>query len=332
MTLQKRILGTSPGGVVDLGDEPMGDARLIRFDGRSVKVRGGVFRTLYQLDIANLGFEETKVRFTPDKATTNNTQAVRAVGCSRVSMAGFDMVGGTAITGVDPSAARLDGSGNVIGLPAGKAINWTGCDNMSLDTGNIEGFHKGVLASKCPDSLWRRVNVSKLRTTGFTFTSAPRLLMERCSQVDSRPWNVGGYGDHADGFHSWMDAGVVMEDIHLLGNLFAQGAGTRLMGIYLDNKSGTGGGYVRTRIEDNVVHNAHAQGILLERVSGQVANNALRWSGDGVPYGNVPRIVVTAGSRDIEFEGNSGDPALQHDLISLYKLTAAERASMRYLP
>lgn len=352
-SLQQRIAGTETGGTVVLGDEPMGDVRLARLDGRGVKVVGGRFRTMAWFELLATSFEGPRFDFTPDETTTSNTQALRAVGCAGVTMSDFAMTGGAAITGVESDAERLDRTGNVIGLPTGKAINLSQCRDMVLDTGSIENFHKGVLADRCEGIEWRSLNVARLRTTGFTWGNGSGLTMERCSYSDSSPWNVGGTGDHCDGFHAIITIeGLVQDRLTLRDNAFTQGAGAPCPMVLLDNWSGRGGGYTNVLVEGNLIHGGHAFGIAGERIiGGRIADNDLRWSGDRtVPktklaqyptgfyptaelaaYSNVPRIMVTDGSRDVEFAGNRPDRALPHELVSLYKLTEEEKASMRFI-
>lgn len=321
-TLSQRIAATPAGVVVDLYDEPMGAVRLLSI-AKPVTVRGGVFASLQVSKCADLTFHGPVFRRAPGADPSPITAALTIADSERITVRKVDMIGGPALTGIPETTPAKTGlaAGNVIGRPSGRAIQIDRSRHVTIDYGWIQCFHKGVFLNASEDVLIRQVHARRLRTTGFSGGGGARITIDGCTHADSEPWAYGGAGDHGDFVHLWTTkGGKPIPGVRVTGCTFMEGPGGPMMGIYLDD-DGHGLGFPDALVEGNTIVSAHHQGILLERVTGRVADNVLRWSGTGEAK-QTPQIVLTAGCRDIELVGNVAK-------IAPYKLTPAEVASLR---
>ncbi|NUN67940.1 hypothetical protein HCU40_25365 [Pseudanabaena biceps] len=273
-----------------------------------VTIQGGNFAQMSVLLSSGLKFEGTKVDFVPDATTTSDSQAIRVWNSENIHFNAITLVGGLAVTGVDPSATAPDATGNVLGYPAGKAINFATSANCSITNSDISVFAKGVVFAGGRDYLVDGNNIHNLRTTPISGTVDANLTINNNHTWDSFPWRFGAQ-DHGDRIHIWTN-GTAIAGLVITNNYLDQGAGEPMLGIYLDDNNAKLG-FINTVISGNTLIDGQGQGVLLENVSGTVTNNTLIWSGYGAAYSNTPRFDVNDGSKNINFSGNTGPISIE---------------------
>jgi len=281
----------------------------------SVTIKGGSFTNIALSRVSNLTFDGTTVNFAPTATSDNNSQAIRAWQCDHITITNATVTGGLAVNGVAQSATVLDATGNVLGLPAGKGINFDSSSDCAITNCDISLFAKGVTFSAVTNLDVSDNTIHNLRTTPISGSALSGLNITGNHSWDSTPWSFGGNGDHGDRIHIWTDK-VAITGVVIANNLLEQGKGDPMLGIYLDD-NGKGLGFPDAVITGNTVIDGTGQGMLLENVSGTVTNNTLTWSGTGNAVNNTPRFQITGGSHNIIFDGNKGDVALVagvHDL------------------
>ena len=282
--------------------------------GSGVTIKGGSFTSIALSRVSGVTFDGAAVSFQPTATSDNNAQAIRVWDCDRVTITNAKVTGGLAVNGVAQSAKLLDATGNVLGLPAGKGVTFESSRDCAITNSDISLFHKGITFSGSNLTISGN-DIHDLRTTPISGSAVSGLVITGNHSWDSHPWNYGGAGDHGDRIHIWTDktamTGVVIKD-----NLLEQGRGDPMIGIYLDD-NGKGLGFPGAVVSGNTIIDGTGQGMLLENVSGTVANNTLVWSGTGTAANNTPRFQITGKSHDILFTGNSGNVAIVagvHDL------------------
>ncbi len=314
--LQLALKNATGGETFNLGTTGFGNVSLSNLSfGTAVTIKGGHFDTLKLIGVDGITMDGMMLDFTPDANSTNNSQAVRIWGSSNVAITHATLTGGPSVNGVDASATTLDSTGNVLGLPVGKAINIENSSHVTVSDTEISQFAKGVTFATSSDLLISGNEIHDLRTTPISGSVVSGLVITGNHTWDSNPWNFGGNGDHGDRIHIWTDkttiSGVVISD-----NLLEQGGGAPMLGIYLDD-NGKGLGFDNAVIIDNTLVDGEGQGVLLENVSGLVSGNALIWSGYGTELNNAPRFDVAGGSHDLQFRDNVGDVSVRagsHDI------------------
>lgn len=321
--LVARLQNARGGEVITLGKNNYGQLALRRrvFNPPLV-ISGGRFTSVYLDDVTGLTLRQFDVTFTPDQKTTSNSQAVRIINSKRIVLETGTIAGGLAVNGVSPqtSAGKLDGTGNVKGLPTGKGVNIERSSDIVLSNLDISRFHKAITFADAHTIRIERNLIHDLRTTPISGGGVQNLTVIDNRTHTSRPWRFGGPGDHGDMLHIWTIQ-VPSRGIRITGNKFLQGSGQAMLGIYLDD-NGRSLGFPNAIITGNMIHNSNGQGIRLERVSGTVANNSLWFSGQGDPR-NAPRILVTAGTHDLKLTSNVSAG------IDIYGLTASEKQSLQ---
>ena len=293
------------GDTIALADGDYGDLKIGKHDfGTGITITGGSFHSIAALGVSGLTFDGISVAATPDETTTNLFQAVRIWGSSNITIANSTFTGGLAVNGVAPTETMLDATGNVLGLPVGKAIYIENSQNITVTGNDIATFAKGIVFATSSDITITGNDIHDLRTTPISGSVTSDLVISGNHTWNSTPWNFGGDGDHGDRIHIWTDkttiSGLVITD-----NLLEQGDGAPMLGIYLDD-NGKGLGYADAVISGNTLIDGAGEGVLLENVSGTVSDNTLIWSGTGNAVNNTPRFYLTSGSHDLSLADNNG--------------------------
>ena len=241
-----------------------------------------VFRTISISGSQGLAFENIKVQFTPTSTTVSWDSAVRIVNSSNISIANSEIVGGPAVNGVDPSATALDSTGNVLGLPAGRAVTITSSSDVQIMTTDISSFHKGVVLQYVTGVTLSGNDIHHLRTTPISGGDVSNTVIEDNYLHDLFPWNWGA-GDHADFIHIWTvgtSQTTASDGLIIRDNYLAQGGGYAILGIFLEDDYGLG--FSGAQITGNVIYNGNAQGLRLETVRNSIVdgNVLLQSSGE----------------------------------------------------
>ncbi len=314
--LQAALKTATGGETFALGDTEFGALTLskLSFD-TAVTLTGGHFSSLAVLGVHGIKMDGAQIDFVPGVTSSSNSQAVRIWGCSDITIENARVTGGLAVNGVDPSATALDSTGNVLGLPVGKAFNIENSTGVMVSNSDISLFAKGITFATSSDIVIDGNSIHDLRTTPISGSVVSGLTISDNHSWNSNPWNFGGNGDHGDRIHIWTDK-TTISGLSITGNTLEQGTGQPMLGIYLDD-NGKGLGFDHAVISGNTLVDGEGQGVLLENVSGVVTNNTLIWSGTGSEFNDTPRFDLTAGSHDIVLTDNVGPLSLRdtvHDV------------------
>ena len=297
------------GETIQLAPGDYGAITLNRFNfSVPVTIVGGSFSSMVVTVSSGLNFEGTTVNFVPNAASTSDSQAIRVWNSDNIHFNNATLVGGVAVNGVEATATATDSTGNVLGYPVGKGINFATSTNSSITNSDISMFAKGVVLAGGHDLLIDGNNIHNLRTTPISGTVDSNLTISNNHTWDSNPWRFGA-NDHGDRIHIWTN-GVAITGLVIANNYLDQGAGAPMLGIYLDDNN-AGLGFINVVITGNTLIDGQGQGVLLEHTSGTVSNNTLTWSGYGVAYSNTPRFDINDGSSHINFTNNSGPVSIQ---------------------
>ena len=268
----------------------------------NVIIKGGSFTGMQITNVSHVTLEGSTVKFTPTLTSTSNTQAIRVVQSDHVIIQNAKITGGLAINGVPQDATVLDKTGNVLGLPVGKGVNFENSQDSGIYDSDIRLFHKGVTFSDSENITISGNDIHDLRTSPITGSVLSGINITGNHTWNSTPWAYGGAGDHGDRIHLWTDHRP-SENVVIRDNLLEQGSGAPMLGIYLDDLGG-GLGFSNVDISNNTIIDGHGEGILLENVSGTVTGNELIWSGAGNPANDTPRMIIGDGSHNIVFTDN----------------------------
>jgi len=260
------------------------------------------FHTLSVTSSSGIDFRGVDVHMTPTATTLSFNAAVTITNSSNISFVGGSVSGGPAITGVLPTAAKLDGSGNVIGYDTGHGIDVGGSSHILIQYVEVSHLMKGIGVSFGSDITIQGNYIHDVRTSTLVAAGVDYLTIDSNKMTDSHPWDPGnGNGDHADFIHIWTDPNhqtAATHDITITNNLLEQGSGVAPLGIYLDDNANKIG-FTNVKIEGNVILNGVGQGIRLENVSQSVVdhNTLLQTSGTNK---QGPGIIVADGSHDVD--------------------------------
>ncbi|MGL4541563.1 MAG: beta strand repeat-containing protein, partial [Polymorphobacter sp.] len=299
------LAAATGGETINLAPGNYGSVYLNRYNfAQAVTINGGTFSDLQVFRSSGMNFEGTTVNFVPSMTSTTNSQGISVYIGDRINFNNVTLVGGPSINGVDPSSTWLDSSGNVLGLPVGKGINFDYVTNASITNSDISLFAKGITVSHSGNIVIDNNDIHNLRTTPISGSVTSNLVITNNHTWDSHPWNFGGSGDHGDRIHIWTDK-TPITGLVISNNYLDQGAGDAMLGIYLDD-NGLNLGFPDAVITGNTLVDGAGQGFVFEKVSGTVANNTLIWSGTGPQVNNTPRFYL-GNSQNIDFTDNVGD-------------------------
>ena len=255
------------------------------------------FGSLRVMSTHGITLDHVAVKFVPTSTTVHFSSAVMVSDSSSFSMTNSMLHGGPAINGVSFTATVLDATGNVLGLPAARAITVTRSTGVTIENNNISTFHKGVVLSNVNGITIASNDIHDLRTTPISGAVVSNATITANHLHDFTPWNFGGAGDHGDYIHFWTVAGSqtgASDNIAITDNFLDQGTHDPLLGIYLDDNQ-QNIGFTHVLIANNVISNANGQAVRLEDVTGRVSNNTLIQP-RATDYHDAPGVVITAGS------------------------------------
>ena len=255
------------------------------------------FSSISVMSSHGITLDHIAVKFVPTATTVQFSSAVMVSDSSSFSMTNSVLHGGPAVNGVPFTATVLDATGNVLGLPAARAITITRSTGITIDHNDISTFHKGVVLSNVNGITIASNDIHDLRTTPISGGVVSNATIYGNHLHDFTPWNFGGAGDHGDYIHFWTVGGsqtVASDNITITNNFLDQGTHKPMLGIYLDDNNHKIG-FTHVVIANNVISNANAQAIRLEDVDGRVSNNTLIQP-RATTYHDAPGVLITAGS------------------------------------
>ena len=255
------------------------------------------FSSIRVMTSHGITLDHIAVKFVPNATTVHFSSAIMVSDSSGFSMTNSVVHGGPAVNGVPFSATALDATGNVLGLPAARAISVTRSTGITIKNNDISTFHKGIVLSNVDGISIASNDIHDLRTTPISGGVVSNAAITGNHLHDFTPWNFGGAGDHGDYIHFWTLAGAQTgpsDNIVVTENFLDQGTHDPILGIYLDDNQQSIG-FTHVVIANNVISNANAQAIRLEDVTGRVSNNTLIQP-RATDYHDAPGVVITAGS------------------------------------
>lgn len=315
------------GETIILADGNYGNATFSRLNfEQPVTIKGGTFSSIAFSQSSGITLDDTTVNFTPSLTSTKNSQAIRVWASRDITITDAQITGGPSINGVPIDATVLDSTGNVLGLPVGQGINISSSQRITVSSSDIALFHKGVVMAASSNIVIADNTIHDLRTTPISGSVTSNLTITGNHTYNSTPWRYGGDGDHGDRIHIWT-GDTPIRGLVIANNKLEQGTGAPMMGIYLDD-NGKGLGFIDAVISGNRLTDGHGQGVLLENVTGMVANNILTWSGFGTAHNNAPRFDIAKGTNDLTLSGNSGPVSIRN---GAYDITVTEHSGRTIL-
>ena len=205
---------------------------------------------------------------------------------------------------------------NSDGFPTGTGFVARASRGITFENNEISGFMRGLTAGAGDDMVVRGNDVFGLRMDGMTFTGMQGLLIEDNYIHDFR--RSPQAGDHADMIQFWTTgAERPSTDVVIRANVLMSGEGSSTQSIFMANEqvsSGRAGRemfYQRITIEDNVIVNGHANGLVVGETDGLLVRNntVLRnWrAAQGEDRANrvrIPRLRLDRQSLGAVIEGN----------------------------
>ena len=262
------------------------------------------FRSISISGSQNLAFQNLSVHFTPTASTYAWDAALFVSGSSHIAFIHNEVDGGLSVNGVLATATQLDATQDVIGLPAARAATVSHSSSVQFIDNEINTFDRGLVLQMSTGLTITGNDIHNLRRTPIDGAGVSQTVIAGNYLHDLHPWHWG-YGDHGDFIHIWTDpamqtgasAGLVIKD-----NYLAQGAGTAVLGIYLDDNS-NGLGFSGAQITGNVVYNGNGQGMRLENLmNSKVDGNVLLQSSGELKVG--PTIMARDGTSMLSMTHN----------------------------
>lgn len=315
--LQEALEVAKGGDVIELAPGQYGDFRLSNLQFESeVVIRSAnpddlaVFNTIAASNLSNVSFESLFFDFTPDAETLEWHSALRIENSADIFVRDSVFEGGVSVAGIPAdSEAGMQGREGIMGEPIAYAMKFVDSDNVVIEDNDISIFKRGIVLGGGEGIVIRGNDIHDLRSSPLTGSIDGNLLVENNYFHDFHPWNFSAEGDHGDYVHIWTtpDHDAPISDITIKNNVFVEGEGESLLGIYLDDNSNDMG-FTNVNIDGNVIHLGDTQAMRLEDVNGgRISNNTLlQSSGDqldapGIGLHDSENIVVTNNimSRDI---------------------------------
>ncbi|HZZ69129.1 MAG TPA: right-handed parallel beta-helix repeat-containing protein [Phenylobacterium sp.] len=263
--------------------------------------------TLHSLTVLNssgLTFSGLDVNYTATTSTVSYSSAVRFNNSTNIVFQNSTVVGGNAITGVAQDAKALDSTNNVIGLPTGRGVTVEFSTGVTLNNDDLGHLFRGVVVTDSSNTTIENSNIHDTRTSSIVGSAVNGLVINNNQLSDSNPWHWGQTGDHADFIHIWTDSSeqtTASNGIQITNNNITQGAGTAILGVYLQDLGGEG--FTGVNISNNEILNGNANGIRVENTSNsQIENNTLLQTSGGTTDG--PGISDYLGSHNLTISGN----------------------------
>lgn len=307
-TLSAVLLAAKGGDTIELGP---GDYPPIALSKRAfdppLMIKGrpdAVIASLNLVQCKGVVLDALTVRFKPTATTLSHFSAVRFFQCEGIELRGSSLIGGPAVNGVPQTATALDSTGNVIGLPCGRAVTAQDCKAVTIARNEISKFHTGIVPSNVDGLTITENDITGLRTSPISGGDVDNATIERNHLGGSKPWRFGlPNGDHGDYIHLWTvparatraeragaSKGVVIRE-----NALDQDDGQPMLGIYLDD-NGLGIGFAGVVIADNLIINAARAAIQLERTTGKVLRNTMVTPTAIAQKNMLPTVMAWAGS------------------------------------
>ncbi len=202
------------------------------------------------------------------------------------------------------------------GYGSGYALFVRGTTNVTVSNNEMHNFMRGLVVDDSTGVKITGNDISGIRSDGMDFSRVKGVLIEGNTLHDFRASPTSG--DHCDMIQFFTGTTTTPStDIVIRGNILDIGNGTPTHSIFMGNEvvaSGLAGSemnYRNVTIEQNVITNAHMNGISVGQTTGlNIRNNSVLHSDgakvDGVDSGvEIPAILVAQGSTSVVITNNA---------------------------
>ncbi|WP_334128572.1 LamG-like jellyroll fold domain-containing protein [Sneathiella sp.] len=235
-----------------------------------------VFDTITVQNSSNIIFDSVEVDFKPTVNTYSHDSSVMVSRSSDIIIRNSHIEG---------EVATQNGVGSVAGYPVGRGITIQYSTDVTLEANDVSYFHKGIVLHETNGTDIVNNSIEHLRGSHIVGTDVHNVEVDSNYFGAVTPHNYGGTGDHGDYIHFWINNGQSKDsaNITITDNYFTQASGDPMMGIYIEDHWDTAAKFKNIVIDNNVMHLAHRQAILIEGADGvQVTNNTM------LPSSTVP--------------------------------------------
>lgn len=264
-----------------------------------------IFSSISLFRVSGMTFDSIEVDFTPTATTLEWSSAFRADGSHGITVRNSTLIGGDSVAGVPAdSPAGSQGNAGILGYPTGRGMTFNNVSNLVIEGNSILEFSSGIRFSNADDVVIANNEIADFRRVGLGGANVSNMRIEGNYIHDANPWKYGGLGDHGDFVHFWTTPTQTKpsENISFIGNHMAQGDGTPIIGIYLDDNT-NGIGFRDVLIENNILHNGNGQALRMEDVVGLTvkSNTIVQTVGS---ENTVPSIYLADGTREVTVTDN----------------------------
>ncbi|MBC7736859.1 MAG: right-handed parallel beta-helix repeat-containing protein, partial [Candidatus Saccharibacteria bacterium] len=202
------------------------------------------------------------------------------------------------------------------GYGTGYALVVRGATNVTVSNNEMHNFQRGLVVDEVTGIKVTGNDISNMRTDGMDFSQVKGVLIEGNNLHDFRRSLTSL--DHCDMIQFFTNNTTAPStDIVIRGNVLDIGNGTYTQSIFMRNElvdwdqAGSEMNYRNVTIEQNVITNAHLNGIMVGQTTGLKVqhNTVLHADGvkaDGVDPGvEIPAIVVASGSTSVVVTNNA---------------------------
>ncbi|WP_209509792.1 right-handed parallel beta-helix repeat-containing protein, partial [Ruegeria sp. HKCCE4150] len=256
------------------------------------------FSEVYLTNSSNITFDEIKFDYTFSQGDANHTTKFLISSSNNItidnSVFDGDFASGT--------GTNADGTGFGKGL----VIR----DSSSIDVINTE-FHswwKALGASRSTDINFSGNNIHTIRSDGISLGEVQNVLIENNYIHDFG--GAAGSGDHRDMIQIQRSNGTGSSDITIRNNILDMGTGDYTQGIWAGQDkasySDAADWNYNIVIENNVLYNAHANGIAVHMTNGLTIDSNTLITVPSQQTGGVatPKIIVGGSSKNVTVEQN----------------------------
>ncbi|WP_171239021.1 right-handed parallel beta-helix repeat-containing protein [Ruegeria sp. HKCCA5763] len=256
------------------------------------------FSEMYLTNSSNITFDEITFDYTYSLGDATYTNKFLISGSSNITIDN-SLFDGDFASGTGTSA---DGTG------FGKGLVIRGSNNVEVTNTEFHSWWKALGAGRSTDINFSGNNIHTIRSDGISLGEVQNVLIENNYIHDFG--GAAGSNDHRDMIQVQRSNGTGSSDIIIRNNVLDMGEGDYTQGIWFGGDKGQYSNpedwHYNVVIENNIIYNAHANGLAVHMTEGlEITNNTLI----AVPSGQtggvaIPKILVTGGSKDVTIEQN----------------------------
>ncbi len=252
-----------------------------------------VFNTLQIMKSSGIDFTGVTVNMASNSAANLDTPVVRLLNDDHISFHNDTVTAGLANNTL---------GGNVVGLPTGRGFQIQASTNVTVDHTDINHVDHGIVLIGAKSLSITNDNIHDVRTSPISGTVLDHVTIDGNKFSNSNPYNWG-HGDHADFIHLWTDPNqtTVATDIKITNNTLAQGTGTAILGISLEDNSKLG--FSNVQIANNLIMDGNSQAIRVSHLeNSSITGNTLLQTSGGA--GDAPAITLTNTNHNVDVSDN----------------------------